>query len=494
MGMEMKLEVRLSQRLVMTPMLQQAIKLLPMTKLELVQAIRQEMEENPLLDELAPELEEEKEEKTESEKAEEQSIEGEQEQVFEEQTPLAEKEKESDGKDDIDWDAYIQSDLYDGGTGEGYIERPSLENTLRQKESLEEHLMWQLSCSALTEEESQLGSTIIGNIDDTGYLEADLAVLAEEAQVSLDVMEDALVLIQSFDPPGVAARDIKECLSLQLYAAGMKNSLAEKLVIERLEDLNERQFSKISKAYDVDVEEVIEAIRVIRELNPKPGLEFNKEDTHYITPDLYVVKIDGEYQVYLNDDGIPKLRINQYYKSILKNKNESKSESQKVTKDYVENKFRSAIWMIKSIEQRRQTMLKVGRSICKFQREFLDKGINYLKPLILRNVADDIEMHESTVSRVTTNKYIHTPQGLLDMKFFFHSAVGSYLGNDLSSVRVKEMIRQICKDEDAGKPHTDDQIVKLLQSKDVKIARRTVTKYRKELHILPTSKRRRLYL
>ncbi|MBI4665658.1 MAG: RNA polymerase factor sigma-54 [Nitrospinae bacterium] len=496
MGIEMKLQMRMAQRLVMTPMLQQAIKLLPMTRLELLQAIRAELEENPLLEELQ-ETEEEQEEARAAAGEEplepvvdqESPLPGQADKVYEEQASLEDAAPQK-AQDDIEWDAYMQSDLYEGGSGDGFVERPSLENTLRQKESLEEHLIWQLNCSAVSEEEKRLGDLIIGNISNEGYLEEPLEALAQEAGVSVDEIEDALILVQSFDPPGVAARDLKECLLLQVYSNRLKGTLVETLVLKYLSALDERNFPKIAKAEDAEVDDVVDAVRTIREMDPKPGLQYNPEETHYITPDLFVVKVDEDYQVFLNDEGIPKLHINQYYQSILKNK----SEDNRSTRDYVENKFRSAIWLIKSIEQRRQTMLKVGRSLVKFQREFLDKGMNYLKPLILKDVADDIGMHESTISRVTTNKYIHTPQGLFELKFFFHSAVGSYLGNDMSSVRVKEMIKKIVKEEDSSKPYTDDQLVKLLQSRDVKIARRTVTKYRKELMIPSTSKRKKLFL
>ncbi len=487
MGMEMKLQMRMSQRLVMTPMLQQAIKLLPMTRLELIQAIRSEIEENPLLEETEPDLEERAEETGAEEKIEEEQPV--KEEVYEEQTKLETPEKDQP-PDDIDWDAYVHTDLYEGRSGDGYVEFPSLENTLRQKEKLEEHLMWQLNCSAVTEMERELGEYIIGNINIDGYLTESIESLAEAAGSTVEDMEDSLILVQSFDPPGVAARDLRECLHIQVLAANMRGTLAETLVKGHLAELDERNFKKLAKSLNVTIDDIIGAVRTIREFDPKPGLEYNTEEAVYITPDIYVVKVDGDYQVHLNDDDVPRLRINPYYHSILKNKN----QDQKNTRDYVEGKFRSALWMIKSIEQRRQTMLKVGRSLCRFQREFLDKGLNYLKPLILKDVADDIGMHESTISRVTTNKYMHTPQGLFELKFFFHSSVGSYLGNEMSSVRVKEMIRKICKEEDQAKPYTDDQIVKLLQAKNVKIARRTVTKYRKELNILSTSKRKKLFL
>ncbi len=514
MGMEMKLNMKLGQKLVMTPMLQQAIKLLPMTRLQLIEAIRQEMEENPLLDEQAEneaELEEpSEEEEFESATAEGAEVEdsfsnleeksvqelersepaGEADKSFEEESTLPEKEQTSE-KDEIDWDAYVQEDLYEGGTGEGYNERPSLENTLRQQEGLEDHLIWQLNLNAIDEEEKRVGEVVIGNINEEGYLDATIEGLAEEAGVDVEQAEDALVLIQSFDPAGVGARDLRECLLLQARAGGWtKGSIVDRLIRYHLAELDERNFPKIAKKLDIDIEDIVDCIKTIREFDPKPGHIFNENDAGYITPDIFVVKIDGEYQVHLNDEDVPKLRINPVYHSILKNK----KEEQKDTREYIDNKFRSALWMIKSIEQRRQTMLKVGRSLCKFQKDFLDKGLNYLKPLVLKDVANDIGMHESTISRVTTNKYIHTPQGLFELKYFFHSSVGSYLGNDMSSVRVKDMIKNLVMDEDSSKPMTDDQIVQALMGKDVKIARRTVTKYRKELKIPSTPKRRKLYL
>ena len=488
MNIELKLQMNTQQRLVMTPMLQQAIKLLIMTRLELVQAIRTEVQDNPLLDEIETGMEEEEDTATlQAEEIDTSTKEREEEKVFEEQSTL--KTKEEPTKDEIEWDAYMQSGLYEGATGVAPPELPSIENTLKQKEDLEGHLSWQLKCSAMDEREKELGEVIIGNINSEGYLEETLEELASQASATLDEMEDAITLVHSFDPPGIGARNLKECLLLQVRANGMKNSLVESLFMNHLEFIDERNFKKLAKLLDTSLDEIIMAAKTIREFDPKPGLEFSNDETHYITPDLHLIKIGEEYQVFLNDDDTPRLRINPYYQSILKNKKSEKKD----TRDYLENKFRSAIWVIKSIEQRRQTILKVGRSICHFQKEFLDKGVNYLKPLILKDVADDIGMHESTVSRVTTNKYIHTPQGLYELKFFFHSAVGSYFGSDMSSVRVKEMIRVICKEEDPANPYTDDEIVIKLQSTNVKIARRTVTKYRTKLAIPSTSKRKRLF-
>ena len=314
--------------------------------------------------------------------------------------------------------------------------------------------------------------------------------MAEQAKEPLEMAAELLEIIKSkFEPTGVGAYDIKECLLLQAHALEPDDPIVRELIEDHLDKLMERNYAKIAKELGVDVERVMEAVEFIRSLDPAPGKSFNMEKAHYVIPDIYLVPVNGEYQVMLNDEGVPRLKINSYYKSILKGNRTVQAK----TREFVENKFKAAIWLIKSIEQRRQTMLKVGKSIVKFQRGFLDHGISHLKPLVLRNVAEDIGMHESTISRVTRNKYIQTPQGIVELKFFFHSGVSSYLGSSVSSLRVKEMIKKIVMEEDIKKPVTDDQIVKLLQTQDVKIARRTVTKYRKELGIAPASKRKRIY-
>jgi RNA polymerase sigma-54 factor len=302
-------------------------------------------------------------------------------------------------------------------------------------------------------------------------------------------VEEVLGIIQSFDPAGVGARDLCECLLIQLRHLGMADSLAGAILGHGLSQLDERNFRKLAKDLDVSLEDVVAAVKLIRELDPKPGSRYTAQQVEYIVPDVVVAKIGDDYQVLLNDDGMPRLRINSVYQNILRRSDSIQSD----TKEYMEEKFRSALWLMKSIEQRRQTLLKVAKSLCKFQRDFLDKGLPYLKPLVLKDVAEDIGMHESTVSRVTTNKYIHTPQGVFELKFFFHSGLDSIDGDAMSSVSVKEIIRKAVAAEDTRNPLTDQQLVILLEQKGVKIARRTIAKYRQELRIAPASQRKRFF-
>ncbi len=486
--MDLRLQMKLSQRLIMTPALQQAIKLLPMTRMELISAIRQEMEENPFLEEgLTEEETQEVEAEAAREAEEEQAPESRTE--FQEDAAMKEMAPEKTRTEEMDWDSYFQEEAYEGGTGEGFQDKPSLENTLRGSESLYDHLLWQLNVTMLDPRQNEIGQLIVADIDDDGFFKTPLAEIAADAGCTEEEAAAVLKAIKKFDPTGVAAADVKECLLLQAEALEPDDPIIREIIEGHLDHLSERNYPKIAKDLGVDVERVMEAVEFIRCLDPAPGRSINPEKAHYVEPDLYLVKMSDDYQVLLNDEGIPRLKINPYYRSILK----GKEQVQDSAREFVESKFRAAEWMIKSIEQRRQTMLKVGRSIVKFQRGFLDHGMAYLKPLVLKDVAEDIGMHESTISRVTRNKYIHTPQGIYELKFFFHSGVDSYLGNTVSSVRVKEMIKKIAMEEDPKKPATDDQIVKLLEMQDVKIARRTVTKYRKELKLPPASKRKKIY-
>ncbi|MBI3795186.1 MAG: RNA polymerase factor sigma-54 [Nitrospinae bacterium] len=485
MGMEMKLGMKLSQRLVMTPMLQQAIKLLPLTRMELVTAIRAELEENPFLEEAPAEEEEKEGEANDSET--DAPVEP---QGFEEQTTVAQPEEAPKKEQERDWESYLQEEAYERGSGEGYNEKPSLENTLRHNDSLYDHLLWQLNVSVQDPVLNEIGHVIISDIDEDGYFKTDLAETAEQANAPLEDVKKVLDIIRGFDPTGVGSANMKECLLIQADALEPDDPIIHEIISGHLENLVANNYPKIAKELGVDMERVNEAMDFIKSLDPAPGRAFNTESAHYVLPDIYLVKMDDDYQVLLNDDGIPRLKVNSYYRNILRSKESGAAAS---AKEFVENKYRAAEWLVKSIEQRRQTMTKVGRSIVKFQRGFLDNGLSHLKPLVLREVADDIGMHESTISRVTRNKYVHTPQGIFELKFFFHGGVSSYLGNMISSVRVKDMIKKIVTDENPKKPVTDDHIVKILETQDVRIARRTVTKYRKELKIPPASKRRRSY-
>ena len=475
MEMKMNLNLKMGQKLVMTPMLQQAIKLLPLARLELAQLIRQEIIENPVLEELLEEENESEQENSQEEKG------------PNEDTP-PDNEQSSDSQDqEIDWDSYFQGNIDQGMSVESYTEKPSIESTYKKEANLADHLMWQLDLSVDSEEDKFIGSCIIGNIQNDGYLCTELQEIAEICNTEEKNVLRVLNIIQTFEPTGVAARSLKECLVNQARVLTDKNPYVETLIENYLERLEDRFLPKIASELKVDLEEVLDALKIIKDLCPKPGLLFSSERVDYVVPDLVVIKTDEGYDVVLNDDGVPGLKISPYYHNLLKTTKEGQ------TKEYLEDKYRSALWLIKSIDQRRQTIYKVGKSIVKLQKNFLDDGLSYLEPMVLKDVAKDIEMHESTVSRITTNKYIDTPQGIFELKFFFHSGIKSYMGNAMSSIRVKNMIKEIIKEEDGSSPLTDDQMVEALMRENAKIARRTITKYRKELNIPPASKRKKWF-
>jgi RNA polymerase sigma-54 factor len=481
MGLETKLSLRQSQKLVMTAMLQQAIKLLPMARLEIVQVIRQELTENPMLEEVA--LEEDG--YTPAEDDAPSPTDGAEDTV-------------ADGKElyDINWDDYFPEDWeWKGLPSEEYEERFSFENSIRTPTTLNEHLFTQLVTVTHDEVERRVGAFLIGNIDEEGYLRCDLDEAQAATQVDRATVERVLTMIQAFDPTGVGARDLRDCLLIQLRFLGLEGSLAENIVSEYLPKLEARGAAhmadvakELTKTLNLSAEEISMALRILKNLDPKPGLRFTSEPSEGIVPDVIVMKVGNDYQVFLNDEGIPRLRINATYRRMLR----EGQLGQPGAKQYLEDKLRSAVWLIRSIEQRRQTLYKVGNSLVKFQREFFDHGLAYLKPLVLKDVAEDIGMHESTVSRVTTNKYMYTEQGLFELKYFFHSGIDSYGGETMSSLTVKDRIKKLVAAEDATKPLTDQQLVEMLAGENVKIARRTVTKYRRELKIPPANRRKRI--
>jgi RNA polymerase sigma-54 factor len=468
-ALETKLLLKTAQKLVMTATLQQAIKLLPLSRLELIQKVHQEILENPFLEEVATQ------EMSDTDLA---------------NAELSQETPQESEQFEVDWEAYLQ----DFNSSPDYVpmlsrEVPSLEATLSSETSLAEHLLWQLSLTMHDDLEKQIGTYLIGNIDDDGYLQCQTEEVTMIFGVTDEQVCTVLGVIQSFDPPGVGARDLQESLLIQLHHLEMDDSLACKIVQHCLSQLDERSFQKIAKTFGATINEVIAAVGLIRTLDPKPGSRFNSPRVEYIVPDVVVVKVDDDYQIVLNEDGMPSLRINSLYQNVLRQNDSMQSD----TREYLEEKFRSALWLMKSVEQRRQTLLRVTKSLCKFQREFLDKGIAYLKPLVLKDVADDIGMHESTVSRVTTNKYVYTPQGVFELKFFFHSGLESLDGDAMSSISVKDIIRKAVAAEDPRKPFTDQQLMKILEAKSVRIARRTIAKYRRELRIAPASRRKRLF-
>ncbi|MDH5761371.1 MAG: RNA polymerase factor sigma-54 [Nitrospinota bacterium] len=481
MAMEMKLNFKHEMRLVPTPMLQQAIKLLQLSRLELAQAVHQEMIENPILEEI---LEEEEELDHKAENPEDPSLDS----MGQTQDDSPSQNENDPLEYEQDWDNYFQDNISQGSSADNYTERPSIEATYKKEPTLADHLMWQLDLSVNEDLDKFIGSSIIGNIQNDGYCIAELSEIAEISQATEEDVLRVLKIIQTFEPNGVGARTLKECLQIQAKALPERLPLVETLIESYLERLNERYYQKIASELKIKVEEVIDAVKTIKTLDPKPGLQFSSEGIDYVVPDLVVIKTEQGYEVLLSDDGLPNVKISPYYHHLLKNTSEPK------TKEYLKKKHQAAEFLIKSIDKRRETIYKVGTSIVKLQTEFLDNGLSHLKPMVLKDVARDIEMHESTVSRITTNKYIDTPQGIFELKFFFHSGIKSFIGNnDMSSVRVKSMIQEIIKSEDPQKPLTDDEMVEALVKRNAKIARRTVTKYRKELNILPASKRKKIY-
>ncbi|WP_428261245.1 RNA polymerase factor sigma-54 [Haliangium sp.] len=495
MGMEMRQELKLSQQLVMTPQLQQAIKLLQLSRMELVDLVREEMLENPVLEddtELSPETQ------SKERLGDDEQVTRQVEQAGTTELPAAEPGKDGAGEvkadssavNEIDWESYIE-DYTSGPSAPSFRpdndELPSYEATLTRSESLQEHLMWQLKMSDLDEVGMEVGGLIIGNIDSRGYIEdPPVEEIAEEAGVSPEVAEEVLMKIQTFDPIGVGARSLAECLLIQAMYHGQDDDLVVKIIRSHLSNLERKNYQAIARDLKQPVEEVYEAAKVIMEFDPRPGREFGDEEPHYITPDVYIHKVGGKYFVVPNDDGLPKLKISSFYRSALSGKGNAK--------DYIQDKLRSAQWLIRSIQQRQRTIIKVSESILKFQRDFFDKGIAHLKPLILRDVAEDIGMHESTISRVTTNKYVHTPQGIFELKFFFNSGISRTNGEDLASQAVKSKIKKIIGDEDPKKPLSDQKIAAMLkQASGITIARRTVAKYREQLGILSSSKRKQLF-
>jgi RNA polymerase sigma-54 factor len=477
MSLEMRLELKLAQKLVMTPQLQQAIKLLQLSRLELSQLVQQEMLENPVLEET---LGDEERDETEPRVSEETPSSGEEDGA---ETPEIDVF-------DMKWDNYIDTDA-DRDPG-AYSDLPdegiSYEQTLSRTPTLADHLLWQLNLTVTDKLTRKLGEVIIGNMDDDGYLR-DVTVndIAGLAAIPVEKVERALGIVQEFDPPGVGARDLQECLLIQARQLGLNGTIVESILTGYMDALEKKRYPAIARSLRVPVADVVSAAAAIEALEPKPGRPFTATEVQYIVPDVYVVKKGDEYVILLNDEGMPKLRISPFYKKVMRGGGDD------VTKEYIESKIRSARWLLKSIEQRNRTVYKVTESIVNRQKEFLDRGIGYIKPMILKDVAEDIGMHESTISRVTTNKFMHTPQGIFELKYFFASGITCADGEDLSSITVRRLIEKTIREEDPKKPLNDRVIVDMLKHKNINIARRTVAKYRCEMKIPPANMRKKPY-
>ncbi|MFO1463205.1 MAG: RNA polymerase factor sigma-54 [bacterium] len=488
MALEIKQNLKLTQSLVITPQLQQAIKLLQLSQMELVEMVQNEMLENPLLEE-GVDAEEAPQQEPPEIVAEREELEG----------PLDNKGtqesqevggKEGDFKEeapDFDWDNYLNTYNAPENVQSQIDELPSYENTLANKTSLFDHLMWQLQLSNFSPRDAEIGTFLLGCINDDGYIQDPLEDIAAKLETNVEDVERVLKRIQEFDPPGVAARDLKECLMIQLKHLGPEKEILAKIIDNHLSNLERRDYLRIARDLKISLEKVQELAKLIHELEPKPGREYSTSDPQYITPDVYVNKIGNEWVVVLNEDGLPKLKVSHLYKNAMEGNGSS------ATKEYVQNKLRSAIWLIRSIHQRQRTLYRTSKTIVKFQQEFFEKGISYLRPMILRDVANEIEMHESTVSRVTTNKYMHTPHGIFELKYFFNSGITTSDGDSVASETIKTKIKTMIAQENPKKPLSDQEIVKLLKDGNIDIARRTVAKYREMMGIQPSSKRRQLF-
>jgi len=481
MALELRQSLKLSQQLVMTPQLQQAIKLLQLSRLELQQAVREELEVNPALEEGQDNAPEDEAAAPEAAPA----------------TPASEEAPAAEPGgliDRVDWEYYF------GESGrEGRIERdtddedgrPYYENTLTRRSSLAEHLESQVRLLGLPDAEQEAAFYLIGNVDENGYLKTTVEEAAESLSLPQEVVGSALSKVQTMDPLGVGARDLRECLLIQAREKGEGFDLPLRILEEHFDLFSKGDVAGIARRLKASRETVKDAFQKLVTLWPKPGRAYSGDDVQYITPDVYVFKVDDRWIINLNEDGQPRLRLSSYYRSLLTGGGE---ELPKEDREFLKQKVNSALWFIKSIEQRKRTIYKVVESIIKLQREFLEKGPKHLRPLTLRDVAEDIEMHESTVSRVTSGKYVYTPHGTFELKYFFNSGLNREGGEeDIASKSVKEKIREIIRAEGENKPLSDQELMRLLQNQGIRIARRTVTKYRAQLGLLSSSGRRRQF-
>jgi RNA polymerase sigma-54 factor len=517
MALEVKLDMRLRQQLVMTPQLQQAIKILQLSLPELEAVVQNELDSNPMLEPLDQSVNEtaanaasEGEDNTpaadgeplppEPEMGSVSDSEGEwdasteerpTEMVATEAPDAAIELRDTSGLDKLEWLEYLENSSHNWQDGQAPDtddeRRQTVENTLTRRTSLEDHLMEQLRESNLSETDQRVGATIIYNLNDDGYLKTPLEELAGQLETDVQRVEQVLKRVQRFDPPGVAARDLRECLYVQLQRLGMEESLAARVVQNHLDLLEKHRYPEISKALGVGLDMVGEAAKAISLLEPKPGRDYGGAEAAYIVPDVFIQKLGDDFIVTLNESAVPRLRLANYYPRLL---NDSAVAAE--TKEYLQERLRSARWLVKSIYQRQQTIFKVANSIVKFQRAFFEHGVSHLKPLVLKDVAEDIRMHESTISRATANKYAHTPQGIFELKFFFTSGVKAAGGEDVSAETVKEKIRVMVAAEQQHDPLSDQAIADILRNGQINIARRTVAKYRQALGILPSSRRKRL--
>ena len=481
--MQLKTSLKLSQQLRMTPQLQQAIKLLQLSRLELEGAIRKELDENPVLEEtedIGDDLPKTEVESNASEAPD---------------APAAQDASDPRTQEEFEWENYLDTNYKPPqGQSGGTDEIMNYENLISTTTTLNDHLHWQLGLGGFNDEEEHLVAILISYVDEDGYIKTPLTEIATEEEVDEKELTEMLPFLQEFDPAGIGARDLQECLLIQAKHIEEDTNELVKLIKEHIKDLEKKNYNGIAKAMDVPIENVIDMCKIIYSMDPKPGRAYMPQDTQFVTPDVYVYKVGEEYMVALNEDGLPRLRISNLYKNILKgDQRAATAGGTETAQNYIQDKLRSAVWLIKSIHQRQRTIYKVTESIVKHQQDFFEKGPGFIKPMILRDIANDIGMHESTVSRVTTNKYVHTPRGIFELKYFFNSGISKTDGDSLASESVKLKIKNLVSDEDVRNPLSDQKIVELLKKEGIQIARRTVAKYRDMLKILPSSKRKKMF-
>ncbi len=487
MALEQKLSLKLAQKLVMTPSLQQAIKLLQMTRMELETLLTQELVENPVLEESAEVAEEEP---------------AREEEPAPEAAPAnGEGLDHEQSMENIDLDAYF-GDYWEGSGASSMMEEreePPIENSLTREPDLYDHLLWQLHMAEVPLRLREIAELIIGNLSPDGFLMASPEEIramgdqkGEERHYTMEEVEEALRLVRSFDPPGIACLDLPESLLLQMDIQGVpEEALARRMILEAWDLFLRRQFPAVAKRLGVELPELEEAVELVRSLETHPGRRFSTERPHYIEPDVFVRRVGDEYIIQLNDDGLPRLRVSRAYRRMLQTMRSEGRQTE--AQQFIKDKIRSAVWLIKSLDQRQRTIYKVAASIVRQQRAFLDRGIEHLRPMVLRDVAEDIGMHESTVSRVVSNKYIHTQRGLFPMKFFFHSGIDREYGDNISSLTVKRKIEQLIQAEDPKRPLSDSELMRILNREGIQIARRTVAKYRDELNIPSSTDRKQIF-
>jgi RNA polymerase sigma-54 factor len=469
MGLELRQQLKLSQQLVMTPQLQQAIKLLQLSRLELLETVQQELLENPFLDETEVEID-----------------------VSESTEPLTESQADEESIRNADWENYLgefsstskQSTFRESEIPE---EGLSFEARLASKPSLEGHINWQMRLSSFSEHEIAIGEIILGNIDGNGYLQASIEEIQSMVQATSEEVEAVLKRMQRLDPVGIGARTPQECLLVQMDVLGYDDPILVSLVRDHLEDLEKNRYKPLARKFKISMDELKEYLDMMQTRDPLPGTNFSNTDPHYVSPDVFVYKFGEDFVIILNEDGLPRVQMNAFYMESMKGASGKE-------KEYFQEKMRSAAWLLKSLYQRQRTLYKVVESIVGFQRAFFEDGVTKLKPLILKEVAEDIEMHESTVSRITTSKYVSTPHGIYELKFFFNSALELDDGTQVGSESVKALIKKMIAEEDTKKPLSDELIGEILKEKlEVNIARRTVAKYRSAMSIPSSSKRKQYF-